>query len=165
MDGASAVVRRPGIPRGSLHRDPSRRYPSRPDVVGVPCRRTVSSPHRDRCPLACCRARYGPAGMVTVGDGWASPAIPVKWRNRSGEGFDPAPASCRLPMMTIGREPCAITPHQVLLGEARALLISRMRLRSISATSSALTLRMRPPWANFSKSALTLSRVTFEGSA
>ena len=55
--------------------------------------------------------------------------------------------------------------HQVLLGEAKALLISRMRLRSISATSSALTLRMRPPWASLSKSALTLSLVIFEGSA
>ena len=55
--------------------------------------------------------------------------------------------------------------HQVLLAEASALLISRMRLRSISATSSALTLRMRPPCASLSKSALTLSLVIFEGSA
>ena len=64
-----------------------------------------------------------------------------------------------------GCEPCARVPHQVLPGGARALLISRMRLRSISAISSALTLRMRPPWASFSKSAVTLSLVIFEGSA
>ena len=53
--------------------------------------------------------------------------------------------------------------RQILPGEERALLTSRRRLRSISATSSALTLRTRPPWANFSKSALTLSLVMFEG--
>jgi hypothetical protein len=37
--------------------------------------------------------------MVTIGDGWASLAIPVKWWASSGEGFDPAPASCALPTM------------------------------------------------------------------
>lgn len=65
----------------------------------------------------------------------------------------------------VARRARRLAVHQVLLGEERALLISRMRLRSISATSSALTVRIRPPWASFSKSALTLRRVTFEGSA
>jgi hypothetical protein len=37
--------------------------------------------------------------MVTIGDGWASLAIPVKWRASSGEGFGPAPTSCAFPMM------------------------------------------------------------------
>jgi hypothetical protein len=37
--------------------------------------------------------------MVIIGDGWASLAIPVKWRASSDEGFDPAPASCVLPTM------------------------------------------------------------------
>jgi hypothetical protein len=37
--------------------------------------------------------------MVTIGDGWASLAIPVKWRASSGGDFDPAPASCALPTM------------------------------------------------------------------
>ena len=37
--------------------------------------------------------------MVTIGDSWASFAIPVKWRVSSSEGFDPAPASYGLTMM------------------------------------------------------------------
>src|SRR5215467_857749 len=55
--------------------------------------------------------------------------------------------------------------HQVLLDAASALLTSAIRRRSISAISSALTLRILPPCASFSKSALTTNRVTLAGSA
>src|SRR5687768_4436526 len=57
------------------------------------------------------------------------------------------------------------TAHQVLLGAERALLTSPISRRSISAVSSALTLKIRPPCASFSNSALTLKRVTFNGCA
>ena len=63
------------------------------------------------------------------------------------------------------RKPHESFAHQVLLGAERALLTSPISRRSISAVSSALTLKIRPPCASFSNSALTLKRVTFKGCA
>ncbi len=55
--------------------------------------------------------------------------------------------------------------HYLFPGLARAVLISLIRRSSISAVSSALTFRMRPPCASFSNSAFTPSLVTSPGKA
>ena len=99
--------------------------------------------------LAADRLRFlGACGLASPGSWFASRRFIAKSRGRHGR------VACRARKLAV---------RQILPGEERALLTSRRRLRSISATSSALTLRMRPPWANFSKSALTLSLVMFEG--